>query len=188
MRHVSYQYDNDATNLLQYFLNAYRPDLIEEQLKGASSADVVITFGDSDLRMEAFVIDRTLADEDGEEYDEADLLDLGELPKERFYFPVCGVYGHEFAFLAFCLQEHELLPKVARIPGYHFEGGYDYDKQGAQIENVHVNRSDGDTGGIDLSEWREYIKNKYDILPPKLDGWFPMLLDVLIVTGGIVID
>jgi hypothetical protein len=78
-------------------------------------------------------------------------------------------------FLAFCLQEGELSPEYTLI---NESGGYSHYDGSRPC----VSRQDG----FNLGEWREYLKNKYQIFPPKLGKVFKKLLKTCIsINGGI---
>jgi len=81
----------------------------------------------------------------------------GELIITRF--EVEGAMPH---FLAFCLQEGELL--------YQSECQTCRERSHCPSKSPRFtfNRNDV-SGDYDISEWREYIKNKYHIFPPEFD-------------------
>jgi hypothetical protein len=87
------------------------------------------------------------------------------------------VSGDTQYFLAFCLQEGEL------YPGFRCIAEKYPDKYGCGSPVIFVGHEQDDT---DLKEWREYIKNKYHIFPPKLDDDFSKIVShCFLITGGI---
>jgi hypothetical protein len=90
------------------------------------------------------------------------------------------VSGSALHFIAFCFQERELLPSPNFFKTEEQRKRYNLDSP--DLSRVCYD----DDYVFDLAEWREYIKNKYHILPPKLDEGFKELLEYgVLVTGGL---
>ena len=102
----------------------------------------------------------------------------------RFILEDFKVDGSALRFIAFCLQEGEL-----RL-GRGFLNDENRDRYYRDTPRLYVKneRCPKELFDIEMSEWREYIKNKYHIMPPKLgDGFRELLKRDVVVTGGIAI-
>ncbi|GHU52509.1 hypothetical protein FACS1894132_02320 [Clostridia bacterium] len=91
-------------------------------------------------------------------------------------FELTKFYGDSLLyFFAFCLQEKEL------------RFVYDNDECESQLY-YDVPHLTARKNRFELDEWREYIKDKYHILPPKLDErFYNFINDFCLVTGGITL-
>ncbi|MCL2697579.1 MAG: hypothetical protein FWE74_05810 [Oscillospiraceae bacterium] len=111
----------------------------------------------------------------------------GALAKDKygdFVFEKFEVGGGVLLFLAFCFQKGELLLESREW----YRGCENFAKDAESIFNTQMLqfKKPHNSYGITASEWREYIKNKYNFLPPDLYENFTRLFDFgIVVTGGL---
>ena len=104
-------------------------------------------------------------------------------PDGRITLDDFAVSGPMLYFFAFCLQEGELQPHECLQTS---ESGDGHD---TSIPSLQFSADPKDNCRChDIAEWREYIKNKYHIFPPKLDRYFVEFASkVFRFTGGLAL-
>jgi len=167
LRKVRGEYVEDVTTLIKAYLELHYEDLIGKKFEDPSncrqSRMIEIDLGWGDMRLTVTPKLATCGALERSEHREVVIESV-------------DIIGENQHFLAFCMQEGELYPYLDGTAG-KLRGKY----PSYPINTVRHVQDDSD-----LKEWREYIKSKYHIFPPKLNQGFSKIVgDCFLITGGL---
>jgi len=186
LRKVKKEYFDDLVSILEAYVSMYYQNVFEVWLK--------IIAGDESFGIE---------DEPNYTYDHDTVYGLwwsagikmlsdgtperssdGKVVIENF-----KAEGEAMYFLAFCLQEGELKPldclQASEVVQIQTGNKYAFD---AAAFDFKVS-PDEDSVYQDIAEWRDYIKNKYHVFPPKMCKHFlEFINEAFYFTGGLAVE
>ena len=168
---VDKKYVDDVTSMVKVYVDTFYQDWIEQAVRDsyADGGDCLFEYKfDWGLRVSAKV--KMLPDNTPEKSSDG-----------KHVFESFGVGGDRMlCFLAFCFQEGELRPRS------YLQTDENRERYGYDAPSITISKELNDSGDISLSEWCAYIRNKYQIIPPKSNRAFDELITGLVsITGGI---